>query len=88
MPQRPPTIEYDTGETVRTVSSTKAYVSFKGRLWKVPQAFRAERVAIRQLTTEDRFGVFFASWQIASIDLTPSKTVSDVSEHLSAMSPG
>ena len=31
------------------VSTTKAYVSFKGRLWKVPQAFRGERLAIRPL---------------------------------------
>ena len=41
MPDRLPDVEYDEHEIVRTVSSTKAYVSFKGRLWKVPQAFRA-----------------------------------------------
>jgi transposase InsO family protein len=41
MPDRLPTIDYDEQEIVRAVSTTKAYVSFKGRLWKVPQAFRA-----------------------------------------------
>jgi hypothetical protein len=87
MPRRLPEVEYDAGETVRTVSSTKAYVSFKGRLWKVPQAFRRERVAIRQLAVDGRYGVFFASRKIATIDLTNPTPVSDVSEQGSAMSP-
>ena len=51
MPDRLPEVEYDEGEIVRTVSTTKDYVSFKGRLWKVPQAFRGERLAIRPLTS-------------------------------------
>jgi transposase InsO family protein len=87
MPDRPPKIEYDDGEIVRTVSTTKAYVSFKGRLWKVPQAFRGERLAIRPLTTNGRYGVFFAAHQIATIDLTNKPSVSHVSEHVSTMSP-
>jgi transposase InsO family protein len=88
MPKRLPKVEYDAGEIVRTVSSTKAYVSFKGQLYKVPQAFRRERVAIRQLATDGRHGVFFASRQVATIDLTKPKPVSHVSEQVSAMSPG
>ena len=44
-------------------------ISFKGRFWKVPQAFRGERVAIRPLNVEGAYGVFFASYQIAKIDL-------------------
>jgi transposase InsO family protein len=87
MPRRLPEVEYDASETVRTVSSTKAYVSFRGRLWKVPQAFQRERVAIRQLAIDGRYGVFFASRQIATIDLTNPTPVSDVSEQVSAMSP-
>jgi transposase InsO family protein len=70
MPDRLPTVEYDEGEIVRAVSTTKAYVSFKGVLWKVPQAFCGERLAIRPLSTDGRYGVFFAAHQIASIDLT------------------
>ena len=77
-----------TREIVRTVSTTKDYVSFKGRLWKVPQAFRGERVAIRPLDTDGRYGVFFAAHQIATIDLTKPKSVSHVSEQVSVMSPG
>ena len=73
---------------MRTVSTTKAYISFKGRPWRVPQAFQGERVAIRPLNTDDRYGIFFAAPQIATIDLTNNKCVGDVSEQVSAMSPG
>lgn len=88
MPDRIPKVEYDSNETVRTVLATKNYVSFKGRLWPVPQAFRGERVAIRQQTTDGHYGVFFAAHEIAAIDLTKSKSVSHLSEQVSAMSPG
>jgi transposase InsO family protein len=88
MPDRLPEVEYDDQEIVRTVSSTKAYVSFKGRFWKVGQAFRGERLAIRPLNTDGRYGVFFAAHQIATIDLTTKQPVSHVSEQASAMSPG
>jgi transposase InsO family protein len=44
MPDRLPAAQYDTHDIVRTVPATKAYVSFKGRLWKVPQAFCGERL--------------------------------------------
>jgi putative transposase len=79
---------YDEGEIVRRVSTTKTYVSFKGRLWKVPQAFAGERVAIRPATTDGRYRIFFASHHIADIDLTDPKSVSHVPEQASAMSPG
>jgi transposase InsO family protein len=88
MPNRLPQIEYEEHEIVRAVSTTKAYVSFKGRMWKVPQAFQGERLAIRPLSTDGRFGVFFAAHQIATIDLTNTQTVSHVPEQVSAMSPG
>jgi transposase InsO family protein len=87
MPARLPVPEYDAHETVRTVSTTKSYVSFKGRPWNVPKAFRGERVAIRPLDRDGRYGIFFAAHQIALIDLTKSETVGDLSEHVSAMSP-
>src|SRR5690242_21026024 len=88
MPARLPEVQYESGEIVRTVSSTRHYVSFKGQMWKVPQAFAGERLAIRPLDRDGHYGVFFASWQVASIDLTTGQTVSDVSEYMSAMSPG
>jgi hypothetical protein len=61
---------------VRCKNSLRA----KGRLRKVPQAFQAEHVAIRPLTTDGRYGVFFGARQLAIIDLTNHQPVSHVSE--------
>ena len=87
MPARLPQVQYDSSEIVRTVSSTRSYITFKGRMWRVPQAFTGERLAIRPLGRDGNYGIFFASWQVASIDLTNGQPVSDVSEQVSAMSP-
>jgi len=87
MPERLPQVEYDEREIVRSVPTTKDYVSFKARHWKVPQAFRGERVAIRPLSTDGQYGIFFAAHQIAKIDLTNKQCVGDVSEQVSVMSP-
>ena len=69
LPHRLPQIEYDAGEITRTVGTTKAYVSFKGRLWRVPQAFCGERIAIRPRGADGHYGVFFGSRHIADIAL-------------------
>ena len=74
MPTRLPQVEYDAHDIVRTVGTTKTYVSFKGRLWKVPQAFRGERVAIRPRGVDGRYGVFFGSREIAHIALVEAST--------------
>lgn len=87
MPDRPPGPHYDSADIVRRVSTTKAYISFKGRLWRMPRAFQGEDVALRPLDQDGRYRVFFASQKIATIDLTKSKPVSHVSEQVSAMSP-
>jgi hypothetical protein len=87
MPKQIPAPIYGEHDILRTVPASKDYISFKGRLWKVPEAFRGERLAVRQRGGKDKFGVFFASHRIASIDLTKSKTVGHLSEHVSAMSP-
>lgn len=88
MPDQLPQVEYDEHEIVRRVSSTKAYLQFKRRLWKVPQAFRGERLALRPLTSDGQYGVFFAAHHVATIDLTNQRSVGDVSEQVSTMSPG
>ena len=69
MPDKLPQPEYQPGDIVRTVGTTKGYVSFKGRLWRVGDAFFGERVALRPLDIDGRYGVFFGSRQIASFDL-------------------
>lgn len=87
MPCKLPSVEYDEGEIVRTVPTTKDYISFRGRFWKIPEAFRGERVAIRPRGCDGQFGVFFASHRIGTIDLTKPKSVGDVPEQVSVMSP-
>jgi transposase InsO family protein len=88
MPDRLPTVEYDSDDILRRVPATKAYISFRGRPWKVPQAFCGERLAIRPLTSDGQYGVFFGAHQVAVIDLTKRECVGDVSEQMSVMSPG
>jgi transposase InsO family protein len=88
MPEQPPMVEYDDGEIVRKVAGSKAYVSFRGRLWKVPQAFCGERVAIRPRSADGLYGVFFGAQEIATLDLTNPKCVGDVSEQVTVMSSG
>ena len=87
MPNGLPQIDYDEHEIVRTVSTTKAYVSFKGRLWKVPASLPGRTPRHPPALHRGRYGVFFASYQVAIIDLTNTQTVSHVPEQLSAMSP-
>jgi len=88
MPERLPEIEYDAHEIVRRVPTSNDYVAFKGHYWKVPQAFRGERVAIRPLAGDGNYGIFFGAHRIAEIDLTGRQGVGDVPEQVSTMSPG
>ncbi|HEV7410831.1 MAG TPA: IS481 family transposase, partial [Bradyrhizobium sp.] len=44
-------------------------------------------LAIRHTSNDDKYGVFFAAHQVATIDLTSGKSVGHVSEQVSAMSP-
>lgn len=87
MPDKVPDPSYDQGEIVRRVASTKAYIRFKGRLWRMPRAFLGEDVALRPLNADGQYGVYFASHLIRTLDLTNPKPVSHVSEQASAMSP-
>ncbi len=88
MPERLPEVQYDHGEIVRRVGTTKAYVSFKGQAWKVPQAFYGETLAIRPRGTDGQYAVCFGAYEIATINLTQPERVGDVSEQVSVMSPG
>jgi len=88
MPEHLPEPQYDHGEIVRKISKTDTRIAFKGRFWRVPQAFGGERLAIRPLNTDGLYGVYFASYHVATIDLTKPKTVNYVSEQVSTISPG
>jgi transposase InsO family protein len=69
MPDKLSEPEYQPGEIVRRVGTTKAYVSFEGRLRAVPEAFLGERVALRPLGTDGAYGIFFGARRIATFDL-------------------
>lgn len=88
MPGRLPAIEYDHGEIVRRVGITKAYISFKGRLWKVPEAFCGETLAIRPRGADGQYTVCFGAYEVANINLTQPECVGDVPGQVSVMSPG
>jgi len=70
MPARLMEPEYDEGDIVRKVGTTKAYIQFKGRSWPVGQAFFGERVAIRPRGADGHYGIFFGAHRIGKIDLT------------------
>ena len=65
-----PEMVYAEGETLRRVGTTKAYVSFQGRPWKVPIAFRGETVAIRPASKDGHHKICFGATKIAEINLT------------------
>lgn len=69
MPERLPKVDYAASDIVRTVGPSKPYISFKGRLWHVSKAFMGERVALRPQSKDGRYAIFFATRQIATIDL-------------------
>src|SRR4030095_10408185 len=73
MPVRLPEVQYDSSEIVRTVSSTRSYISFKGRMWRGSQALAGGGPSLQAA--------------VAAVDLTNGQRGSDVSEQVSAMSP-
>lgn len=86
MPATLPVVQYDSSEIVRIVDRTRSFISFKGRQWLMPKAFRGERLAIRPKVKDGCFAVCFGAHQIAEIDF--NKPVSYVSEQPSTISPG
>jgi transposase InsO family protein len=74
LPDKLPQPEYQPGDIVRTVGTTKGYVCFKGRLWPVSRAFYGERVALRPLGVDGCYGIFFGSRQIAGFDLRDTQS--------------
>jgi transposase InsO family protein len=74
-PEKLPVPFYAPCEIVRRVGTTKAYVSFRNRSWKVPEAFVGETLAIRPLLPDGCFAICFGAHQIASIDLKDHEKV-------------
>jgi transposase InsO family protein len=77
-PDTLPAPQYAPGEILRRVGITKAYVSFRNRLWKVPEAFCGETLAIRPRLPDGVFAVCFGAHEIATIDLNSADLPEDV----------
>ena len=82
--------EYASDDVVRRVQQG-GHISFLGRAVKVPKAFRGKLVAFRPTTHDGVFDVVFRTQMIATIDIRPldrgPKSIHDVSEHPSTLSP-
>jgi transposase InsO family protein len=73
MPRKLLEPEYQSSDIVRKVGTTKSYISFKGTLWPVPQAFLGERVALRPFGDKGGYGIFFGAHEIARLDLEAAR---------------
>lgn len=67
-PETLPDIEYDAGETLRTVDREGRF-SFRNRVLRAGKAFRGYRLAIRPTRDDGRFDICFGRHIIASFDL-------------------
>jgi transposase InsO family protein len=76
-PERLPEPNYEAGELLRRVSSTKGYVAFKGKLWSVPKAFRGELLAIRPRSADGQYAICYGAHQIAAINLMENENIPD-----------
>ena len=63
-----PPVVYAVGETVRQVRDG-GRMAFRGRRWRVGQAFDGYPVAVRATETDGVFGVYFLTHCLTQIDL-------------------
>lgn len=66
-PEVLPELEYGPGDEVRKVCSDGT-ISFRGRPWKVGEAFRGERVGVRPNAEDGLWSVYFGTHWVASVD--------------------
>lgn len=89
-PERIEPPQYHTNDHVRRVQHD-GHARFQGCHIKLSQAFAGLDVAFRQTATEGTWTVHFMRFRIATVDIQgqrcQTKTVRDVSEHLSTISP-
>lgn len=82
--------EYDPEVAPRKVQTSGRF-NFRNRTFRAPRAFRRKTIALRPTNIDGVYDMIFRTTRIASIDLrTPMdhpQPVTDVSEHLSHMSP-
>lgn len=69
MPDKLPEMTYNTTDIIRRVPRQQSNVAFKGKLWRIPNAFRGETLAIRPSDTDGIYSVCFGAKEIRTIDL-------------------
>lgn len=69
-PQTIPAVSYAPDAITRLVPRTKAQISYRGKLWSVPKAFKGHRLAIRPTSNHDILGIYFGANRVANIDLS------------------
>ena len=89
--EQPAPFEYGCGDIVRQVQEG-GWVSLLSRKLRLPKAFRGKTVAFRPTSSDGVYEAFFRAQPIATVDIRTApyrrpKSVHDVSEHLSTLSP-
>jgi transposase InsO family protein len=72
-PRRLPPVEYGPDDHVRRVQHG-GEISFRGRLYKVPKAFRGEAIALRPTATDGLFQLYFCQRRFGELDLRRRRT--------------
>jgi transposase InsO family protein len=70
-PELLPPVEYGPGEQLRRVQA-RGRISYRGREWRVPKAFRGQTVAVRPSPTDGVLDVCFLNHRIGIINLNPA----------------
>ena len=73
-PETLPPVEYAPGDIVRKVY-TNSTIAFKGKIFRIGNAFRGQPVALRQSGEDGLLDVFFCHQRIAQIDLRTGDSI-------------
>lgn len=74
MPDKLPEIIYDSSDIIRKVPPHQPRLAFKGRTWRVPNAFQGEFLALRPSDKDGIYDVCFGAIRIATIDLNKGQS--------------
>jgi transposase InsO family protein len=80
-PETLPTVEYDEGDHVRVVQA-HGMISFAGRRLRIGKAFRGQRIALRPISEDGVWDVYFMTHRIARTDLRCTETVVESVSHV------
>lgn len=80
-PEVLPQIEYWPGDEVRKVQA-KGEVFFKGKVFRVAKALRGHPVALRPMSIDGRYAIYFCHQKLKEVQLSDDTTVTHVPEHL------